>query len=288
MSLDSLDLPAVILMLASLIVVPLGVDLISVRSGPLLPRQGLKLLQRAALPAALMLAASFFVPRSPLATGLAVPWMLITWGLASVGLLHATRRRFTLDAPLGADVGLMLLSIGGTWALMFRLGRWPGGFDPIIAELTAVHFHYAGFALPVVVSLIAAEVNHTLTKALAPLLALAVLLLALGITYSPLVELLAAGLVVAVALLIATFLWRIAPRMSQTAARWLMRLAGTSLAAGAALAMLYAAGEFTGERWIDIPRMIPLHGLTMALGFALPALLGFRIHTAAEPPPKIV
>jgi hypothetical protein len=228
-----------------------------------------------------MLASSFFVRQSPLAAALAASWMLITWGLAGVGLVHAWRRRFALDPLLGADIGLMLLSIGGAWAVMYRLGRWPGGFEPVIAELTAVHFHYAGFALPAIVSCVAAELNNVLTRSLAPLIAAAVLLLAVGITFSPLLELLAAGLVVAAALLLATLLWRVARRMTKPPARWLLALSGFSLAAGAALAMLYALGEYTGSRWIDIPRMIPLHGLTMAFGFALPALLGFTLHAAA-------
>lgn len=277
MSLTLLDLPAAVLMLAALVVVPLGLDLIAADGGSALPRRGLMFLRRTCLPAALLLAASFFVPQSRLAAALAGPWMLVTWGLAAVGLLHAARRRFAVDAALGADIAPVLLSIGGMWAVMYRLGRWPGGFEPIIAELTAVHFHYAGFVFPLVASLIATKLDNRLTRALAPLIATAVLLLALGITYSPILELLAAGLVVAVALLIATLLWRIAARTHQAAARWLLRLAGASLATGAALAMLYATGEYTDDRWIDISRMIPLHGLTMALGFALPALLGFKL-----------
>ena len=275
--LHTLDIPAAVLLFAALVIVPLGVDLIAVASGPALPQRGLRMLTLAGFPAAFLLVSSFFVPQSSLAAGMATPWMLVTWGLAGVGLLHAWRRRFAIDAALGADIGLMLLSIGGAWAVMYRLGRWPGGFEPVIAELTAVHFHYAGFALPVIVSLVAAESNNALTRSLAPLVAVAVLLLAIGITFSPLVELLAAGLVVGAALLLATLLWRVASRTARITARWLLVLSGLSLAAGAALAILYALGEFTGAHWIGIPRMIPWHGLTMAFGFALPALLGFRL-----------
>jgi hypothetical protein len=250
-------------------------DLIQTHGDPALPRHRLRRFMWAGFPAAAALAASFCFPQSPLAAGLAVPWMLITWGYAGIGLLHWARRRFTIDAALGADLALILISIGGSWAFMYRLGRWPGGFEPIIALLTAVHFHYAGFVLPLVASLIASEINNRLSCALAPGVSLAALLLALGITFSPAVELLAAALVVAASLVIASLLWRVARRKSGSAVRWLLRVAGASLAAGAVLAMLYAAGEFTGEKWIDIPRMIPLHGLTMALGFALPALTGF-------------
>jgi len=266
MSIDDVDLPGVILLLATLILVPLGVSFIERMTEDSFTKRALRGLKWAGFPAALSLAASFLIPPSPIAAALALPWMLVTWGLAGVGLLHVVRRWRAIDTALGADLALMMLSIGGTWAVMYRLGRWPGGFEPIIAELTAVHFHYAGFVLPLVASQIANQRDNWLTRSLAPVVCLAALLLALGITLSPAVE------------LIASLLWRVAQPLPQSAARWLLRLAGTSLAAGAALALLYAPGEFTGDRWIDIPRMIPLHGATMALGFALPALLGFTLH----------
>jgi len=250
------QLPAIVLLLAAFVLVPLGLELIQTHGDPAWPRHRLRGLMWAGLPAATALAATFCVPQSPLAAGLAAPWMLITWGHAGFGLLHWARRRFAIDPVLGADLALILISIGGTWAFMYRLGRWPGGFEPIIALLTAVHFHYAGFALPLVASLISLEIDNRLTRALAPGVSLAALLLALGITFSPALELLAAALVVAASLLIASLLWQVAQRKSRSAVRWLLRVAGASLAAGAMLAMLYAAGEFSGERWIDMPETV--------------------------------
>jgi len=277
MSLVIHDLPAFALVLATLVLVPLGVDLILAQRESAALERALRRLKWAGFPAAAALAASFWIPQSPLAAGLAAPWMLVTWGYAGIGLLRWSRRRLVVDAPLGADLALMLISIGGTWAFLHRLGRWPGGFEPIIALLTAVHFHYAGFVLPLVASLIAVELKGWLARWLAPTIAFSALLLAVGITMSPAIELLAAGLVVGAALLAASLLWRVAGRMLRRASRWLLRIAGVSLAVGSGLAMLYAAGEYTDEKWIDIPRMIPLHGLTMAVGFALPALLGLWI-----------
>jgi hypothetical protein len=48
-----------------------------------------------------------------------------------------------------------------------------------------------------------------------------------------------------------------------------------SLSLTMVLATVYALGEFTGQKWIDVPRMAALHGLVNVFGFALPGMLAW-------------
>ena len=47
------------------------------------------------------------------------------------------------------EAGLLYLSVGGIWLVLFRLGETPLALGEPIILLTAVHFHYAGFAASV-------------------------------------------------------------------------------------------------------------------------------------------
>jgi len=76
--------------------------------------------------------------------GLAVAWRAwrdagdVLRALLALGLARAT-----------AIAGLAFLSVGGAWLVISRFGWQPFGFGDDIVRLTAVHFHYAGFGLPV-------------------------------------------------------------------------------------------------------------------------------------------
>jgi hypothetical protein len=48
---------------------------------------------------------------------------------------------------------MLYLPIGGAWLVASRLGIQPLGFGDTIVLLTAVHFHFAGFAAPVLAGL---------------------------------------------------------------------------------------------------------------------------------------
>ena len=90
-------------------------------------------------------------------------WMLVCALMAVNGLfdLMALRKKSPLLAPKDAAtngapgaivVGITLavakvdLAVGGAWLVASRLGMRPMGIQEPIGLLTAVHFHYAGFA----------------------------------------------------------------------------------------------------------------------------------------------
>ncbi len=283
------ELVAVILLLAAFLIVPLGTRFVRRQASGSMPDRLLRTLCPWQLAAAVSLAASVAVPVGWWSMTLALPWMLVTWLIALCGLIHFARRprKFADRDQLGIDVAMVFLAMGGTWAVWHRGGWWPGDFPPVIAQLTAVHFHYAGFALPLIAGQVSAAARVRGAGIVVPALAVSTLLLALGITFSPVLELFSAWLLIGTAIAVGSLQLRFAFRQTRPAMLSLFAISSVALLSGMGLAGVYAVGEYlgavaeqdpyTGGAWIDIPLMIRLHGVTLSCGFALPAMLALSL-----------
>ena len=197
---------------------------------------------------------------------------------------------------LAVDVGLLLLPIGSVWLLASRAGSPLLGFHEPIVTLTAAHFHYAGFAAPVILggagrAFALAEAKTALAYRMATLTVCAgIPLTAIGITTTHAVEataavLLACGMLLACALLVAVVPRRAAPRSMVAAA--LFALAGLALLGTMGLAATFAltssagrSSTFSGP--LSVHTMIDLHGGGNALGFALCALVALTLVDRAD------
>lgn len=239
---------------------------------------------QAHFPAALLLVPAFVLEPGALAFVLALPWAVVLAIMAVDGVLRIRRHGFSPLGLLCRDVGLVYASVGGAWLLTERAGWQPLQFSPEIVLLTAVHFHFAGFILPVVAGLVLnRRPKSALTKGAAGLVLLGVPLVAVGITSQQMagpgwIELLAAWVLVLGGWGVAGLhlVLAVQERAVCKGARVLWVVAGLSLAAGMLLAGLYASrGYFAPLPWLDIPWMRALHGSLNAIGFALAALLGW-------------
>src|SRR5581483_2949345 len=117
---------------------------------------GLAWAQRVQLPAAVLLAIACWREAGPASALLVAPWTLLTFLLAGIGMARVLRHGWArpLDRLCG-DVALAFSAIGGVWVLFDRAGLRPLQLDPAIVTLTAVHFHYAGFLLPMFAGFVA-------------------------------------------------------------------------------------------------------------------------------------
>lgn len=282
----SLALVDWIIMLALLVLTPQALALLD-SPGLNLSLTWLLRFVRLLQPAAALLAiAAWLAPQGALSAACAAPWFLLTILIADVGAASLVQGGWRRPESLAAALGMLFVPIGGAWLVLWRFGAWPGGYDPIIAQLTVVHFHYAGLFLPVVLSqvIVASRETNLLRPAAANMLvvtiAAATLLLALGITWSPTVEIVAAWLLVAAGVAVGIWQAVVACRMATASPRdrsaaGLLLASSTALLSGLALAAIYAAGEFQQRPTLTIEQMIPLHGLAMSLGFALCGLTGW-------------
>ena len=135
-------------LLAPLVVVPLGYRLLEMAApGSRPPAVVLRLMPVGAG----LLVVSFWLPAGPVAAVLAAPWL----GdhrrgpplLAGVRLVRDPDR-FRLGVRHATDAAVAFLAVGATFAVIDRLGVQPFGFSATVILLTAVHFHFAGFVLP--------------------------------------------------------------------------------------------------------------------------------------------
>jgi hypothetical protein len=276
-----------LLLLAALAITPLALPL----AAPPEQARYARLAHRAAtiaqpLAAALVITA-FYQPAGLAAALLAATWLLPTGLAALAGLLRLLARRSARADELCIDAGLIYLPVGAVWLLFNRLSIGPLGFGDTIVLLTAVHFHYAGFAAPILAGLLGRRVASVqpaawpLFRLIAAGVIAGIALVATGITlarYTPLVEV-AAALVFAASLLGLAALtlsigWR---AIISRPARMLLAISAASLIVTMLFAGGYALGSFLGIPIVGIPRMVQVHGWLNAIGFALCGLLAWTI-----------
>lgn len=217
--------------------------------------------------AAALASSSFFVGNGGLSAALCVPWVAVC---VAIGLEKLGNPR-TLVARLAFLLPHAYLVFGAGWLVISRYGGRPMDFPSVIVELTAVHFHYAGFVAPVI---IAVTRNHQ-ARARGPLLVALWLALAaspltaIGFVYSATIG--AAG---AVTFAVGLFMWAlitvvvVVPQV-EPSSRVLMSVAAGSVLLSMTLAAVYSIGVATGQHWVDIPAMARTHGILNAIGFSL-------------------
>lgn len=241
--------------------------------------------------------ASFVTGVGALAGGLAGVWLLATLAVALRGWQRLAVRGPSPLALLAVDLGHLYLPVGAAWLVASRAGLTPMGFYEPIVLYTAAHFHYAGFAAPVVLGLLGASLRADGASAggalpwvyrlAAGVVMAGVPLVAVGITVSRSLESPAAVVLGGGMLLAAGLLMREGRRRVGVAA-WRSRASGALLAvAGLALvlsmsfavafALTGSAGRAAPGGRVSFHLMAAVHGAANALGFALGALLAFAL-----------
>ena len=237
--------------------------------------------------AAALAVGSLFVAAGGTAFLLALPWLFLTLLVAGFGLWRLLPRGARPAEELLLEAGALYLPVGGFWFVASRASANPLGFDDVIVALTAIHFHYAGFVLPVLLGLTGRALvqRHAPSRLFAPAAYAVVVspgLIGLGIAFSPFVELVAVALlavsVVTVALLA---LLRVVPALDRPAGA-LVGISFVSIVAVVTLGFAYAYTSYgfthvaEAERGLlDIPTMVRTHGTLAALGFGVAGAAGW-------------
>jgi hypothetical protein len=253
-----------ILSFAAVVIVPLGLNSPSARQ------------MAVVLAAAAILTCGLFLSGGGWSATMAVPWLLV-----AVGLLWraASAAHFNADRSLKTITKLAahgFLVVSAAWAIAACGGYPVMGFDPVIVQLTAIHFQYAGFALPVL-TLKAVEVAPgRVTNVTLLLILIGVPAVAAGIAArSAGAQVIATLILTAGCVLAALGQIRAAFTIARPISRTLLALSAACLLSGMALAAVYAVGQSIGREWIDIPSMIKTHGVANAFGFAFCGLMGW-------------
>lgn len=281
----------VMLAFSALVLMPLVLDLVSERRDTGKIGRSMTWARYAQLPAAALLALACGMRPGLWAMLVAIPWAAVTALLASVGFSRILRDKWSRPIDrLSTDVGLVYLLIGGVWVLADRGGLRPLNLDPTIVGLTAVHFHFAGFVLPIFGGLILRQSPDSRFAARAVVgVVLGVPAVALGITgtqlgWSPSIEAAAACALAlsGMALGILQVRWALDTQVAPPLARVLIGFSGTALFFAMILAGAYGVRSFAAPLpWLGLPQMRAIHGMLNAIGFALCGALGWKVYAAA-------
>lgn len=260
---------------AIFVIVPLGLSVVANES------KLYKLVVFAQPIAALITLTSFFFEKSVLSAALASAWLILNILIALFGLARLISRRNHPLEELSIDAGLLYLPVAGLWLVIYRLGVQPFGYGEIIILLTAVHFHFAGFATPIIAGMsgrVLARRNYPQRVFAIVVLAIvaAMPLVAAGITFSPWLGfagalLLTVGVVMLAVLTVGWVIKSITSRVWRT----LLSIGAIASCVAMVLACLYAYSLATKTLIITIPGMALTHGLLNAFGFVTCSLIAW-------------
>jgi YndJ-like protein len=266
---------------APLVIVPLGLELSAQCAN-----QGASELDRIVravqFPAALLVVASFFVARGIVAAALAAGWAAFCAVLAMSSLVNLARGAHQRLSDACFAVAFFYPIVGSAWLIASRYGLTPLGFQEPIVLLTAVHFHYAGFAAPILASATARALERRLSgvwmamfRGVVAAALAGPAILAVGFVVGARLKLAAALILAAAEIGLAVFFIPVLVRAESWASRIFLGVAAGSVIFSMVMAALWAIGEYPLQPFVHLESMARLHGTANAFGFTLCGLLGF-------------
>ena len=240
------------------------------------------------LPVGAVAAVVSFWPHAGVAAGLlASGWLLICMLAVIEAFVFVFQGGYRSSEGTCIAAGQLYLGVGGVWLVLSRLGVAPMHFAEPIILLTAVHFHFTGFALPVITAATARALSTRALRGsrsafLFPYVVAGIVvgpaILAGGFVFeSSLWKLFAALFLAFVCVLLAILLLSVVSEIKPPAAQILLSVSAASLIVGMVLAGAYVIGDFMERYSLLIPWMARLHGTTNAIGFAFCGLLGWSL-----------
>ncbi len=291
---------------APLVIVPLGMEL-----GRVLAGSGrVEALARRLQPlGAGMVVGAMWLPPGKTAGLVALGWFLFCGLMAGSGVVRILRgarelwAESTGESPMPARVvqthalptpaalveiliavGRLDLAVGGAWLVASRWGMRPMGIQEPIGLLTAVHFHFAGFATATIAAATLAYAERRgkarrWLRVVVGLVAGMPIVVAAGFVISPGMKMGAAILFSASVAGLAIAVRACGSTAENGTARILLQVAAGAVFAGMVLSASYAVADYAGSEALTIPQMARTHGVLNAVGFCLPGLLGWLVET---------
>jgi hypothetical protein len=281
--LTRLTLIDLLFLLAPLVIAPLGLRLIRFDEG--LPSSLLLTAIRVQPVGAMLAVIAFLLPIGLPAAVVAFGWLLVCAVAALGALAYLVEGRSLHPMRLATAAAVAFMAFGAIWLVLSRAGVAPIGLSPIIVEMTAVHFHFTGFAATLMAALLLGRMRQESGMARSVATAAALLLvagspvLALGWATPVHVFQVAGAILVATGVVAtsAVLFFRSTSLVESTTARVLMRLSALAPLLPMVLAVEYSAGHVFGFPTLDIQGMALIHGDLNALGFSLLGLVAWTI-----------
>ena len=264
-----------IILFAAFVVVPLTLFRV-VESATIKPVIFLKIIILLIPIGALSLAGSFSLSPGIISGLLAIPWSFVTFAIAALGVVLFVNSSVNL-ANLSKAIGFMYISLGGIWLVAHQFAFPLLGFKGQIMLLTVNHFHYAGFVAPVLFGFLhESQQKRAISRIIVILGGISPILIALGMTYSSILEWIAVVTFASSLILYSTLIFIY---VLPTARRWTKAfhiLSSGVIWITITLAITYGFGEWIGQPTISISTMILFHGWGNAVVFSFIGVLAWH------------
>jgi hypothetical protein len=277
---------------APLVIVPLGMELGRGMCGGGRLEELARRMQPVGAVAAVV---AMWMPPGERAGIVALGWFLICVVMGGAGVVELIAAwRDAGGGPFGSRSGQVRgtlvrvtlavaridLVVGGAWLVASRWGMRPMGIQEPIGLLTAVHFHFAGFATATIAAATLGFAERRgearpWLRAVVGVVAGMPFVVAAGFVVSPVVKMWAAILFSASVAWLAIAVRACGSRAEDGTARMLLQVAAGAIFAGMVLSASYAVADYAGSEVLTIPQMARTHGVLNAVGFCLPGLLGW-------------
>lgn len=212
---------------------------------------------------------------------LASAWLAVSVVIGISAVAELIRTRPSVLEPYLPIAACAYLVVGAVWFVLFQAGLRPMDLPIELVELTSIHFHYAGFAAPIMAAQAARWLRalpgkwHSLAAFAGLGTILAMVMIAVGIGGSPLVEV-EGSIIMAVSLVaLAAGTTLIAFRLP-VAPRILLLISSASVWVAMVLAVQYAFGQYTVSGALSVRDMARTHGVLNLL-FTGCGLLGWKL-----------
>ncbi|MFG6150481.1 YndJ family protein [Halobacillus sp. B23F22_1] len=226
---------------------------------------------------------SVALPAGQEAGAWAVLWLFFTILIAVGGLMRLLGRGWRPVQETVIDLGLIYMAAGGGWLVISSggLSRYLP-YSETIVQLTAVHFHYAAFVVPVVTGLFGRWLVSYKKKpaglpytVLASGIAAGPVLVALGLRQGSPTETVMVIIYVSFILWLSVW-WLWCSAEFNMWSKIAIRLSALLLIITMSVSLFYSFGMMNGSYWFGISDMIRWHGLLNAFGFSLFSVLAWR------------
>ncbi|CAH2465468.1 MULTISPECIES: YndJ family protein [Bacillus cereus group] len=207
----------------------------------------------------------------------ALLWFAYTGIVALFGISRLLERGWKPLEEAAIDSAFIYLFLGGFW-FFASVAKFPiMHFSSDIVLLTAAHFHYSAFLLPLSAGLLGRkrERGSKLYDAIMFIIVISPMTVAIGITYSRVFEFFAVFIYLCSIYGYGVYVWR--TKFNAISAKILLTLSSSTLMVTIMFSLIYSYGNFKQVMTITIAQMVWIHGVVNGIGVALPAFLGWMI-----------
>ncbi|MED4039624.1 YndJ family protein [Niallia taxi] len=206
---------------------------------------------------------------------LSVIYLLFTLYVALCGLGRFFRRGFVNWAEISIDIGMMYLFMGGIW-FFIHINGINTGFSPMLNWLTAIHFHYSAFLLPISIGFFGRIHKSALYNVIVPFILAAPMLVAIGITFWPILEFIA--VIFYIFAIYSLIYLALKTKFSYFLQGLFIRLSFSALGITILFSLVYSVGRAYGKWYVTLDFMLLFHGLVNCIFFGLIGVLGWSLH----------